>query len=96
MEENVELNASEEVMVEEVVTETIIAEQVVVEEIIVKQYAHVVDGIVVNVSLRSDSTQLKENELIIEIPKDIPAGIGWDYVDGTFIDNRELNQEIIS
>jgi hypothetical protein len=53
-----------------------------------KTYAHVVDGKVVNVSLWDGVTEWHPAEEIAEIPEGSPAGIGWDYIDGQFVDNR--------
>jgi hypothetical protein len=62
-----------------------------------KHMAHVVDGKVVNVSIWDGVSDWTPDEKVVEIPKGLPAGIGWDY-DGTkFADNRpaeELNETI--
>ena len=50
-----------------------------------KVYAEIIDGKVVNVSLW---VGIPEDKTLVEIPKDSHAGIGWDYVDGEFVDNR--------
>jgi hypothetical protein len=53
-----------------------------------KNYAHIVDGKVVNVSMWNSESDWTPDEEIVEIPEGSHAGIGWDY-DGTkFIDNR--------
>ena len=53
-----------------------------------KKMAHIVDGKVVNVSLWGGETPWTPAEQVIEIPEGTTAGIGWDYVDGWFVDNR--------
>ena len=53
-----------------------------------KTYAHIVDGKVTNVSLWDGESAWTPAEEVVEIPEGITAGIGWDYVDGEFIDNR--------
>lgn len=68
-------------------------------------YAHVVDGVVVNTS-RWDGVKPftpRPNETMVAIPftdetdeesgepyRRYHAGIGWDYVDGQFVDNRPV------
>jgi len=59
-----------------------------------KQYAHIVDGTVVNVSLWDGESDWTPAEEIIEIPEGISAGIGWDYIDGEFIDNRPVQNPL--
>jgi len=60
-------------------------------------YAHVRDGVVVNVSLWDGATAFDPGDGVTMVPlpyiededgKRYTAGIGWDYVDGEFIDNR--------
>jgi hypothetical protein len=65
---------------------------------VLKSYAHVENGIVVNVSVwdgESDWTPLEE---IIEIPEGVTAGIGWSWTGEKFVDDRpeiiETNQEL--
>lgn len=55
-----------------------------------KTFAHIVDGKVVNVSLWDGVTEWTPAEEIVEIPENVSAGIGWDYVDGEFVDNRPV------
>jgi hypothetical protein len=60
-------------------------------------YAHVVDGAVVNVSMWDGVTLFDPGEGVALVPlpyveqdgeRFYTAGIGWDYADGQFIDNR--------
>ena len=54
-----------------------------------KSYAVVVDGKVVNVVVWSGTTNWAPDEgEAVQIPEGVTAGIGWDYVDGEFVDNR--------
>jgi hypothetical protein len=53
-----------------------------------KNYAHIVDGKVANVSVWDGVTPWNPTEEIVEIVSGVNAGIGWDYIDGEFIDNR--------
>jgi hypothetical protein len=55
-----------------------------------KHMAHIVDGKVVNVSLWDGESDWTPAEEIVEIPEGVTAGIGWDYVDGDFVDNRPV------
>ena len=68
-----------------------------------KKMAHIVNSTVVNVSNWDGETQWAPVEKVVEIPtveyvdeetgemlKRVTAGIGWDYVDGEFIDNRPV------
>jgi hypothetical protein len=55
-----------------------------------KTYAHIVDGKVVNVSVWDGETQWTPAEEVVEIPEGVTAGIGWDYIDGEFVDNRPV------
>jgi hypothetical protein len=55
-----------------------------------KTYAHIVDGKVVNVSVWDGVTHWEPSESVVEIPEGIVAGIGWDYIDGEFVDNRPV------
>jgi hypothetical protein len=57
-----------------------------------KTYAHIVDGKVVNVSLWDGVTLWEPLEQIVEISEGVTAGIGWDYVDGEFVDNRPVEE----
>jgi hypothetical protein len=59
-----------------------------------KNYAHIVDGKVVNVSVWDGVTPYEPAEELVEIPDGITAGIDWDYVDGEFIDNRPKQEEL--
>jgi hypothetical protein len=55
-----------------------------------KHVAHIVDGTVVNVSVWDGVTPYEPAEELVEIPEGTTAGIGWDYVDGEFVDNRPV------
>lgn len=68
-----------------------------------KYLAHIVDGLVVNVSLWDGKKSFQTSEEVVEIPvveyfeEGIKkpffrpvAGIGWNYIDGEFIDNRPV------
>jgi hypothetical protein len=55
-----------------------------------KQIAHIIDGKVVNVSLWDGVTEWEPVEQIVEIPENSFAGIGWDYVNKKFVDNRPV------
>jgi hypothetical protein len=51
-------------------------------------YAHIVDGVVVNVSLWDGESDWAPAEEIVEIPEGSSAGIGWDWDGKKFTDNR--------
>jgi len=53
-----------------------------------RTYAHIVDGKVVNVSVWDGEAPYTPVEQLIEIPEGVTAGIGWDYIDNKFVDNR--------
>lgn len=53
-----------------------------------KTYAEIVDHKVVNVVLWNGVSPFDTGLELVEIPEDSYAGIGWDYVDGKFVDNR--------
>jgi hypothetical protein len=55
-----------------------------------KRMAHIVDGKVVNVSLWDGVTEWTPVEDVVPLPKNSRAGVGWDYVDGKFVDNRPV------
>ena len=55
-----------------------------------KAYAHIVDGIVVNVSAWDGVAPYEPTEELVEIPEGTSAGIGWDYINGEFVDNRPV------
>ena len=55
-----------------------------------KRYAHIVNGVVVNVSLWDGESTWTPAEDVVEISDGVTAGIGWDYVDGEFVDNRPV------
>lgn len=66
-------------------------------------YAHVVDGVVVNVTRWDGVTPVARPDGVTLVPLPYTtredgtvrymAGIGWDYVDGQFVDNRPLEEE---
>jgi len=59
-----------------------------------KSYAVVVDGKVVNVAVWDGETPWTPEEgEVVEIPVGSFAGIGWDYVNGEFVDNRPVEDE---
>jgi hypothetical protein len=68
-----------------------------------KYMAHIVDGKVTNVSRWDGDSAWTPAEEVVEIPTveyadeetgetryRATAGIGWDYVDGEFVDNRPV------
>jgi hypothetical protein len=55
-----------------------------------KHMAHIVDEKVVNVSVWDGVSAFRPAEELVEIPEGVSAGIGWDYVDGKFVDNRPV------
>ena len=61
-----------------------------------KTYAHIIDGKVVNVSLWDGVTPWIPSEDIAEIPEGVIAGIGWDYINGEFVDNRPDMQSYLT
>ena len=57
-----------------------------------KSYAHIKDNKVINVIVWDGESELSyANELV---PLTDNAGIGWDYLDGKFADNRPKEQEV--
>ena len=63
-------------------------------------YAHVKDGKVVNTSVwdgLQSYTPPEGVEMVLLSESDEPhagmAGIGWDFVDGEFIDNRPIEED---
>lgn len=52
-----------------------------------KTYAVIENKKVVNVILWDGESQIDSSEDLVELTNN--AGIGWDYIDGTFIDNRQ-------
>lgn len=57
-----------------------------------KKMAHIVSGKVVNVSLWNGKSAWEPTEEVVEIPEGLIAGIGWDYIDGEFVDNRPVEE----
>jgi hypothetical protein len=62
----------------------------------INNYAHIVDGKVVNVSLWDGETPYTPDEELVKIPEGTAAGIDWDYIDGKFVDNRPTPQPPIT
>ena len=59
-----------------------------------KNYAHIVDGKVVNVSVWDGGAPYTPDEELVKIPEGSTAGIGWDYIDGKFVDNRPKTETL--
>jgi len=59
-----------------------------------KNYAHILDGKIVNVSIWDGETLFETAEELIEIPEGSTAGIGWDYKAGKFEDNRPVRHPL--
>jgi len=57
-----------------------------------KTYAHIIDGKVVDISIWDGQAEFTVEEDLIQIPSNSSAGIGWDYVDGKFVDNRPVSE----
>ena len=57
-----------------------------------KIYAHINDGKIVNVSIWDGEAPYSPDEELVEIPDGSNAGIGWDYNDGQFVDNRPKSE----
>jgi hypothetical protein len=53
-----------------------------------KSYALVIEDKVVNVCLWDGETDWTPEGEVVLIPESSSAGIGWDYIDNEFIDNR--------
>lgn len=53
-----------------------------------KQFAEIEKNKVINVIIWDNKTPISGYKNLIEIPEETGAGIGWDYIDGQFIDNR--------
>lgn len=58
-----------------------------------KKMAHIVEGKIVNVSKWDGQSNWTPNEEVVEIPEGVIAGIGWDYIDGQFVDNRPQEED---
>lgn len=58
-----------------------------------KLMAHIVNNQVVNVSVWDGITEWNAAEDVAEIPEGLPVGIGWDYFEGVFVDNRPRPEE---
>lgn len=69
---------------------------------VLRRYAHVIGGKVVNVTVWDGETPVSRPEAVLVIPLPFTideggiirytAGIGWDYVDGEFVDNRPVEE----
>jgi hypothetical protein len=55
-----------------------------------KTFAHIVDGKVVNMSIWDEVSEWQPQEQVVEISEGVIAGIGWDYINGNFVDNRPV------
>ena len=56
-----------------------------------KHYAIVVDGVVVNTVVWDGVTEYNPGGLLVDLTGlDPEPGIGWDYLDGKFVDNRPV------
>lgn len=53
-----------------------------------KSYALVAQGKVVNVCLWNGESEWSPEGEVVLIPEGSSAGIGWDYTNGKFVDNR--------
>jgi hypothetical protein len=53
------------------------------------EYAHIKDNKVVNVIVWDGELELSYADELVPLTDN--AGIDWDYVDGTFVDNRPKN-----
>ena len=51
-----------------------------------KKYALIQNGKVVNVIVWDGQSEISNSDNLVEVTEN--AGIGWDYVDGKFSDNR--------
>jgi len=60
----------------------------------IKKMAHIVDSKVINVSKWDGVTPWTPVEEVVEIPEGVRAGKGWDYVDGQFVDNRPVEDDL--
>ena len=62
-------------------------------------YAHVKDGQVVNVSVwdGTEPYEPPDGETMVLLGDEVQPGmpgIGWDYADGTFVDNRPVEVDV--
>jgi hypothetical protein len=53
-----------------------------------KTYAEIVGNKVVNVVLWDGEAEFNPGLELVEIPEGSLAGIGWDYINNEFVDNR--------
>jgi hypothetical protein len=61
-----------------------------------KTFAEIVDNKVVNVVLWDGVAPFDPGMELVEIPDGIHAGIGWDYIDGEFVDNRPVVEDEVN
>lgn len=52
-----------------------------------KRMAHIIKNKIVNISAWDGVSEWHPEEEVVEIPEEIPACIGWSYIDGEFIDD---------
>ena len=57
-----------------------------------KVFAVIEAGIVVNVVIWDGETEWPHEGEAVLIPESSSAGIGWDYIDGEFVDNRPKSE----
>lgn len=58
-----------------------------------KKYAHIKDSKVINILIWDGVTTLPDQNNLVEIVNN--EGIGWDYIEGKFIDNRPPPERLI-
>ena len=58
-----------------------------------KTFAHIVEGKVVNLSVWNGESDWTPDQEVVEISEGLQAAIGWDYIDGQFVDNRPVQIE---
>ena len=61
-----------------------------------KHMAHILDGKVVNVSIWDGVAEWVPAEQVVEIPKDVSAGIGLDWDGKKFVDNRPVESPLVA
>ena len=59
-----------------------------------KLMAQILDGKVVNVSVWDGVSLWEPEGPVVEIPDGVNAGVGWDCIDGKFVDNRPQDEEL--
>lgn len=58
-----------------------------------KKYAEVIDGKVTNIVVWNGTSEVAGSENFLEILEDIFVDLGFDYIDGEFVDNRPVIEE---